>query len=281
MAGRFRNRFKMPARGKKKFPLLMGILNVTPDSFFDGGRHVTVKQALQQARQLLKEGADIIDVGAESTRPGAKAVSLQQELQRALPVVKALVKEFPRAVISIDTQKSQVAKAALDAGAQIVNDVSALQFDAQMAGVVARAKAKVVLMHMRKNPQTMQRAPKYKNVVEQVQTFLQERIDYARESGIAQKNIWVDPGIGFGKNLKHNLELLKNLSQFKKLGAAVLLGCSRKSFIALIDDGVAAQDRLAGSLAAAIWAERQGADILRVHDVAQTRQALKVWQALL
>ena len=265
---------------KKNKVRLMGILNVTPDSFYDGSFYSDTKSALRRAECLVKEGADIIDVGGESSRPGASSIDEKTELARVLPIIKAIARKFNKVAISIDTQKAEVARQALSEGANIVNDISALRFDAKMATVVAQAKAKVILMHMRQTPQTMQRSPKYKNVVAEVVQFLSQRIQWALHQGIAKKNIWIDPGIGFGKTLEHNLSLLRHLKKFKKLNAPIVLGCSRKSFIGLLDDGAPVSERLPGSLAAACWAAQQGVSILRVHDIAPTRQSLRVINSL-
>jgi dihydropteroate synthase len=259
-------------------PRLLGIVNVTPDSFFDGSKDYK-KTALKRAKLLIRQGADMLDIGGESTRPGALPVETQEEIARTLPVIKALHQLWPRLPLSIDTQKAAVAELALKAGAQIVNDVSALRFDSGMASLICRMKARVILMHMQGRPGTMQKHPRYKNVVQEVFHFLKERIRFAQAQGIHRSRIWADPGIGFGKTLSHNLELLRQLDKFHKLGVPLVLGASRKSFIGKILN-VEAQDRLEGSLAAALWGVQARVDILRVHDVEACARIIKVWQAI-
>ena len=260
-------------------PRIMGILNVTPDSFSDGGLFLKPEAAVMQAR-LMASGAEIIDVGGESTRPGAVEVSAEDEAARTVPVIAALRAGGLEAVISIDTRKAAVATAALKAGASLVNDVTALRFDPAMAGVVARAGVPVVLMHSLANPATMQDDPQYGDVLLDVYDALAERVTLAETAGIARENIAVDPGIGFGKTLAHNLALLARLSLFHGLGLPVLLGASRKRFIGTIAAEDEAQRRMPGSLAVALWGASQGVQMIRVHDVAETRQALSLWQAV-
>ena len=255
-------------------PLVMGILNVTPDSFSDGGLYSQRDVAISRAMQLIEEGADIIDVGGESTRPGAEPVSLQEELDRVLPVVEAL-KGVP---VSIDTFKPEVMEAAIAAGVAMINDIDALQ-NANAMNAVASSQAAVCLMHKKGNPKTMQNQPNYGDVVSEVMDFLGGRIDAALTSGIARDRIVVDPGFGFGKTLEHNLELLHNLAEFKKLQVPLLAGLSRKSMLGAIT-GQDAQHRMAASLAAALIAAERGAAILRVHDVRATVDAIKVWNAV-
>lgn len=255
----------------------MGIVNVTPDSFSDGGQYIARDAAITHARALIAQGADILDIGGESTRPGAKPVSEQDEMERVLPVVSALANDG--AVVSIDTQKPQVAKAAVKAGAQIWNDVSALSYQPDSIKMAAALGCKVVLMHMRGTPQTMQAAPSYRNVVAEVLTYLKNRVAEALRAGVARENIIIDPGIGFGKRLEDNLDLLQNLDDFHMLGYPVLLGASRKRFIGMLDKS-SVDNRLGGSLAAALWGASMGAQYIRVHDVAETAQALKVWHAI-
>jgi dihydropteroate synthase len=271
-----------PGRGRVVLPegraAVMGIVNVTPDSFFDGGRTATPDAAMAHARRLIAEGADLLDVGGESTRPGARPVAADEELARVLPVVTALRAETDLP-ISIDTTKSAVAAAALAAGADIVNDVSAGRLDPAMLPLAARHGAVVVLMHMQGTPATMQEAPAYDDVVAEVAAFLAARARAAEAAGIAAERIWVDPGIGFGKRLEHNLELLAHLERLCALGYPVLVGVSRKSFLAALT-GEPVERRLAGSLAAAVSAAARGARIVRVHDVAATRGALAVATAV-
>ncbi|MCD6128415.1 dihydropteroate synthase [Candidatus Bipolaricaulota bacterium] len=251
--------------------LIMGILNVTPDSFSDGGRFLSPDAAVERALAMEKEGADIIDVGGESSRPGAEPVPVEEELRRVLPVLERLRGKL-RIPISIDTTKAEVAEAALRAGASIVNDISALRFDPAMASLVAKFGAGLVLMHMLGTPKTMQQAPHYEDVVTEVRDFLAERAQYAQSQGIPREAIAVDPGIGFGKTVEHNLELLRRLPELVELGFPVLVGPSRKSFIGAIL-GLGVEERLEGTLAACAVAVVRGADILRVHDVKEVRRA--------
>lgn len=259
-------------------PLVMGIVNVTPDSFYDGGRYNLPEQAVARALELVDQGADILDVGAESTRPGACPVSQEEELARLIPVVAELAQRVT-VPISVDTRKASVAQAALDVGACIVNDVSALQWDQAMASVVARSGAAVVLMHMRGTPQTMQQAPRYDDVVKEVATFFHERIQAAGEAGISKTHIILDPGIGFGKLLEHNLKLLDRLSDLTNMSCPVLVGLSRKAFIGQLLDRPA-EHREWGTAAAVALAVDRGAAILRVHDVAMMAEVVKVAAAV-
>jgi len=250
-------------------PLIMGILNLTPDSFSDGGLYNTPEAALQRARDMISQGADIIDIGGESTRPGAVPVSAENEMARILPVIKELAIDH-RAAISVDTCKSIVAEAALEAGAHIINDVSGLTHDPQMAEVVRHYGAGLIIMHMQGNPRTMQVDPSYEDVVREVSEFLVRQRAIAREKGICDEQVVVDPGIGFGKTLEHNLDLLRNISRVRETcGRPVLIGVSRKRFIGTIT-GREPGDRLAGSLAAMAFAIKQGAHIIRVHDVKES-----------
>ncbi|MGR3468253.1 MAG: dihydropteroate synthase [Shimia sp.] len=259
-------------------PRVMGILNVTPDSFSDGGRHATRDAALAQSRAMVAAGADILDIGGESTRPGATEVAVAEELERTIPVIEAIRAEM-RTPISIDTRKAAVANAALSAGADIVNDVSAMSFDAQMPGIVAKSGAPVCLMHAQGTPETMQRDPRYGDVVRDVIQDLRSSRDAAQAAGIAPHRLITDPGIGFGKTQDHNLTLMAHLSALHDLGAPILFGASRKRFIGTLTGVETAAERVHGSVAAALHAATQGAQILRVHDVAATRQALNVWMA--
>ncbi len=248
----------------------MGILNVTPDSFSDGGLFFDYEKAVSRGIKLEDDGADIIDIGGESTRPGAAAVPLEEEVRRVIPVIEALSRRV-KIPISVDTYKSGVAKLAVEAGAALINDVSALRFDTEMVQVVRQHQVPVVLMHMLGKPMDMQTNPIYDDVVTEVFNFLKERIDFASDNGISKDNIIIDPGIGFGKSLAHNLLLMKNLSVFKDLGCRLMVGPSRKSFIG----GVLNQTvdgRLEGTAAAVAVAIVKGADIVRVHDVKVMRQ---------
>ncbi|MFQ6007871.1 MAG: dihydropteroate synthase [Candidatus Zixiibacteriota bacterium] len=261
-------------------PLIMGILNVTPDSFSDGGRFINLTDAVAHALKMVDEGADIIDIGGESTRPGADPVSAEEEIRRVIPVIEMLKRETD-IPISIDTYKASTAQAALEAGADIVNDVSALRFDSSMANLIASQKVPVVLMHMLGTPRDMQKNPHYENCVEEIAQFFVARIDFCIKSGIEKTKIILDPGIGFGKRLSDNLEILANLRRFKEFSLPLLVGVSRKSFIGMIHtSGCAADQRIGGSIAATVAAVINGADIVRVHDVAQTVEALKVLQAI-
>lgn len=262
----------------KERPLLMGIVNVTPDSFFDGGRFFDERSAVAHALRLVDEGADLLDIGAESTRPGSNPVDTEEESRRLIPVVAAVAKRVS-VPISVDTSKASVAEAAIDAGAVIVNDVTALRGDSRMVSVVAGSGAALVLMHMQGIPRTMQQAPHYEDVVEEVQSFFTERIRFALESGVMKNRIMLDPGIGFGKVLVHNLDLLSHLDKFKKLGFPLLVGLSRKAFIGQLLDHPG-QDRLWGTAGALALAVAQGANILRVHDVAVMRDVVKVASAI-
>ena len=259
-------------------PLIMGVVNVTPDSFSDGGDYLKTNAAVSGALSLAADGADILDIGGESTRPGAAEVSVEEELDRVLPVIEQIAGRAQP--ISIDTRKAAVMSAALEAGASIINDVSALEFDPKALAVAAASDAPVILMHARGGPETMQKDPRYDNVLLDVFDYLEGRVVACEAAGIPHSRLIVDPGIGFGKTVAHNLALLRGLSLFRALGCPVLLGASRKSFIGRLAGTPAAKDRVAGSLAAALWAVREGADIVRVHDVAETRQALAVWNAI-
>jgi dihydropteroate synthase len=258
-------------------PLLMGIVNVTPDSFSDGGMFDTTEEAVEHAAELAGAGAEIVDIGGESTRPGSDTVEETDELARVLPVLEGL--RGINAAISIDTRKARVAREAAKAGATIFNDVSALTYDPDSLGVAAETEIAVVLMHAKGEPKTMQDDPRYDDVVLGVYDYLADRIAACEAAGIAGERIAADPGIGFGKTLAHNLELLANLSVFHGLGVPLLVGASRKRFINGVSGGERPPDREPGSQAAAIIAVSQGAQILRVHNVAATRQGLDMWQA--
>jgi dihydropteroate synthase len=258
-------------------PKLMGVVNVTPDSFSDGGLYLDAEAAIEHGRELARAGAEILDVGGESTRPGAEEVGAEEERARVEPVVAGLAEG---ATVSIDTSKLSVAEAALDAGATIVNDVTALRHDPEIAALCAERGAGLVLMHMQGNPRTMQEAPSYEDVVDEVKAFLAERLAAALAAGVPEDRVWLDPGIGFGKALDHNLELLRRLGELRELGRPLVVGTSRKSFIGKLD-GSAVADRLGGSIASSVLAAVEGAEVLRVHDVAETAQALRVAAAIL
>ncbi len=259
-------------------PLVMGILNVTTDSFSDGGRFINTSAAIKHGVQMAGEGADILDVGGESTRPGSAGVSLKEELRRVIPVISKLRSETD-ALISIDTRKSEVAKAALDAGADIINDVSAMTADPAMAEVVAGSEAGVILMHMKGTPADMQKDPSYRNVVREVVAYLKARLAASAKHGIDRERIAIDPGLGFGKNTEHNLKLITALGTIRTLRRPVVIGISRKRTIGAIT-GRESDDRMAGSLAAHAYCAMNGADILRVHDVRETVDAIKVLIAI-
>lgn len=260
-------------------PTLMGILNVTPDSFSDGGRFIETDAAVAQARALL-ETADILDIGGESTRPGAAEVSVAEEIARTAPVIRALRAAGVSAPISIDTRKAEVAEAALDAGASFVNDVAALTYDAGLGPLVASRGVPLCLMHSQGTPATMQVDPQYEDVLLDVYDFLEERIGAAEAAGISRARIITDPGIGFGKNVQHNLNLIRGLSLFHGLGCPILLGASRKRFIGTIGQAPEADRRGPGTLAVTLAGIAQGVQIHRVHDTTETRQALRLWQAI-
>lgn len=274
-----------PAAGVLRFaglaldqPLVMGIVNVTPDSFSDGGLHAETETAIAHGRRLREEGAEILDIGGESTRPGAAPLAPDAEMARVVPVIRALAADG--ALVSVDTRRAVVMRAALEAGARIVNDVTALTGDAESLNVVWESGASVVLMHMRGEPQTMQVNPVYADVVREVSTYLAERVKVCRAAGMGAERIAVDPGIGFGKTVEHNLALLAGVDRLRTLGVAVLVGASRKAFIGKLSRGEPAPERVAGSVAAALAAVSRGAHIVRVHDVAATRQALAIWRGV-
>lgn len=260
---------------------IMGILNVTPDSFSDGGKFASEQSAINQANQLIEAGADILDVGGESTRPFADPVPTEEELRRVIPVIEAVRKKHPTISISIDTTKAAVASSAIQAGADIINDISALQKDPEMISLAKKTNVPIIIMHMQGTPSDMQLKPVYKDVVMEIIAFLKERISSITGCGIDRKRLIVDPGIGFGKTLEHNLSLLKHLDQFATLGLPVLLGHSRKRFLGTITGVEEEQQRdLATAVVAAICATPSNIAIVRVHDVASTRQALMIAEAI-
>jgi dihydropteroate synthase len=257
-------------------PLIMGIVNVTPDSFSDGGWHATQDAALAHALRLLEEGADILDIGGESTRPGAAEVSRAEEIDRVVPLIVALAgRGVP---LSVDTSKPEVMRAALDAGAAIVNDVHALRTPGALEAVAASGCG-VVVMHMQGVPRTMQAAPRYEDVVAEVAAFLQERVAVLRTAGVTPDRVAIDPGFGFGKTVEHNFALLRELPRFSELGCPVLVGVSRKSMLGAVT-GRAVDQRVTASVVGAVLAAERGARVLRVHDVAATRDGLRVWEAM-
>ena len=260
-------------------PHLMGILNVTPDSFSDGGRHAQAAPAIAAAQEMIAAGATLIDIGGESTRPGAETVPVQDEIARILPVVTAL-QDVTGAVISIDTRKAAVAKATLEAGAHLINDVSGFAYDPDLAPLCAMAQVPVCVMHSQGDPETMQNNPSYDSVLHDVFDVLCERVDALEAAGIPRSRILVDPGIGFGKTVEHNLTLLRDIAVFHGLGCGILLGVSRKGFIGRIGEEPRADARAPGSIAVGLAALGEGVQFLRVHDVAETAQALRLWQAV-
>ena len=272
------NRF-LQALTQKPGPLIMGVINVTPDSFSDGGQFSSLDACVAYAMALIEDGADILDIGGESTRPGADLVELEEELARVVPVISA-IRQRSDIALSIDTRKPEVARACVEAGADCWNDVSALTYSADSMAMAVNLDVPVVLMHAQGDPKTMQTAPSYRDVTVDVLNFLVSRIGQAVLAGVKLDHIVVDPGIGFGKTVEHNLTLMRDLGRIAALGRPVLLGASRKRFIGALDQEAAPDARLGGSLAAALWCADQGARILRVHDVAQTRQALKIREAL-
>ncbi|WP_299297500.1 dihydropteroate synthase [uncultured Tateyamaria sp.] len=260
-------------------PEVMGILNTTPDSFSDGGRHDTLAKAVAHGQSLTGDGADILDIGGESTRPGAAVVHVEEEIARTAPVIGALRAAGHSGPISIDTRKAAVAQAALDAGASVVNDVSGFTFDPELAPLCAARGVPVCVMHAQGDPQTMQNDPRYDDVLLDVYDFLADRIAWLQEQGVPRSNIIADPGIGFGKTLDHNLALLNRLSLFHGLGVRVLLGASRKRFIGTLGGAPDAANRAPGSVAVALAAIAQGVQIIRAHDVAEHVQAIALWRA--
>ncbi len=262
----------------EKRTLIMGVLNTTPDSFSDGGLFLNEDDAVKHALKMVKEGADIIDIGGESTRPGAKGVALDEELARTIPVIKKLA-EKTNVLISIDTAKSDVARKALEAGASIVNDITGLKGDSHMAEVAAEFNATVVLMHIKGTPRTMQQNPVYKDLINEIIKSLKESIEIAETAGIDKDKIIIDPGIGFGKTTEHNLEIIDQLARFKALKKPILIGVSRKSFIGSVLD-VEPDKRIMGTASSCALAIANGADIIRVHDVSEMKQVTRMTDAI-
>lgn len=263
--------------GKRTY--LMGILNITPDSFSDGGRFYHPARAIEHALRLERDGADIIDIGGESTRPEAGPVTVEEELKRVIPVIKILGKRL-RTPISVDTRKARVAREAIEAGATMVNDVSGLRHDPEMKKVVAHYRLPLVLMHMKGAPRTMQRNPRYKSLISEITDYLEKCIELALEAGISRENTIIDPGIGFGKTLEHNLAILRNLQEFRVLGRPILVGTSRKSFIGKLLN-LDAGERIYGTVSSSCLAVMNGANILRIHDVKEVKQAVRMMDAII
>tara|TARA_B100000963_G_scaffold192939_1_gene167980 strand:+ start:1247 stop:2083 length:837 start_codon:yes stop_codon:yes gene_type:complete len=255
--------------------LVMGIVNVTPDSFSDGGKFLSPEVAISHATKLITQGADIIDIGGESTRPGAKPVTESEELKRVIPVIEKIRSDNSKILISIDTTKASVAKYAVEAGANIINDVSGLSFDNNMTGIVESLKVPIVIMHMKGNPQNMQSNPKYKDIVNEILNFFKIKIKIAIQSGINRSMIILDPGIGFGKTVDHNFELLSRLNEFNVLELPIMIGPSRKSFIGITLD-LPPEDRVEGTAAAVSAGVMNGASIVRVHDVKSMKRVVKI-----
>jgi dihydropteroate synthase len=263
----------------KQIPSLMGIVNVTPDSFSDSSRFLAKEDAIQHALDLIQEGADIIDIGGESSRPGSTPVSIQSEMDRVMPVISG-IRKHTQIPLSLDTTKADVAEAAIGEGINIINDISALRFDDRMADVLHRhPNIAVVLMHMQGNPQTMQNNPSYENVIQEILDFFEERIEYCIHHGISQNQIILDPGIGFGKRLGDNLKILRNLDQFKKFDLPVLVGASRKGFINMIDTSEV-HERLGGTLAVTAHSYMHNIQVIRVHEIQPNKQFLLVLNAI-
>jgi dihydropteroate synthase len=258
--------------------IIMGIINVTPDSFSDGGQFFDSEKAVEHGKRMVDEGADIIDIGGESTRPGSEAVTLEEELKRVIPVIEGLANQV-KIPISIDTCKSEVAKAALDAGASILNDISAARFDPKIVDVAADNSVPLILMHMQGTPKNMQENPLYEDVMVDIKKFLEERVEFAVSKGVPRDNIIIDPGIGFGKSLQHNYDIIKRLGELKELNLPILIGTSRKSFIGKTL-GLEVDDRLEGTLATITMSIMNGADIVRVHDVKEAVRTAKMTDAI-
>lgn len=267
----------------KKFEQMdmMGIINVTPNSFFEGSRTYNHKDAINRAEKLISEGAKFLDVGGESTRPGSDPVEIEEEINRVCPVIKEIKKNHPDILISVDTYNAKTAREAIKNGADIVNDISGLSFDKDMVKVVKEENVPVIIMHIKGQPKTMQKDPHYDNVVEEVYEFLEKQINYAKENGIGKEKIIIDLGIGFGKNYDHNIELLKNIDYFDKLGLPHLLAVSRKRFIGETLKEDDPENRLYGTIAITLYAKSKGIEIARVHDVKENYEAVKMYEALL
>ncbi len=260
--------------------LVIGVLNVTPDSFYDGGRYFDFDRAVNRAKEMVAEGADVIDIGGESTRPGSRKISVSEEIERIVPLIKILARETD-VVLSADTYKHEVAEKAIEAGASIVNDISAFSLDKKLFDVVKDSGCGYILMHMQGTPADMQKSPFYKDVISEIYGFFEERLKWISDRGINLQKVVIDPGIGFGKRLEDNLAILNNTGRFAKLGRPVLIGASRKSFIGKLLNDIPADERLEGSLASAVIAYAKGASIFRVHDVKETRRALTVASSIL
>ena len=265
----------------KKKTLIMGVINVTPDSFSDGGLYLNKNAALDHAKKLISEGADIIDIGGESSRPGSKPISIQEEIDRILPVIESLNDFNPSCIISIDTYKYEVAEKAISLGAKIINDISGLSFDDGMVDLVVKHKVPIVIMHMKGKPNNMQNNPHYNNLLNEITDFFKKQIRFAKTKGVQDKQIILDPGIGFGKSYDDNFKIIKNLNQLASLGYPILIGTSRKAFIGDILGNVSVQNRIFGTAATVSMCVRNGANIVRVHDVYQMKQVVTVTEKIL
>ena len=265
----------------KKKTLIMGVINVTPDSFSDGGLYLDKNAALDHAKKLISEGADIIDIGGESSRPGSKPISIQEEIDRILPVIESLNDFNPSCIISIDTYKYEVAEKAISLGAKIINDISGLSFDNGMVDLVVKHKVPIVIMHMKGKPNNMQNNPHYNNLLNDITDFFKKQIRFAKTKGVQDKQIILDPGIGFGKSYDDNFKIIKNLNQLASLGYPILIGTSRKAFIGDILGNVSVQNRIFGTAATVSMCVRNGANIVRVHDVYQMKQVVTVTEKIL
>ena len=265
----------------KKKTLIMGVINVTPDSFSDGGLYLNKNAALDHAKKLISEGADIIDIGGESSRPGSKPISIQEEIDRILPVIESLNDFNPSCIISIDTYKYEVAEKAISLGAKIINDISGLSFDNGMVDLVVKHKVPIVIMHMKGKPNNMQNNPHYNNLLNEITDFFKKQIRFAKTKGVQDKQIILDPGIGFGKSYDDNFKIIKNLNQLSSLGYPILIGTSRKAFIGDILGNVSVQNRIFGTAATVSMCVRNGANIVRVHDVYQMKQVVTVTEKIL
>lgn len=259
-------------------PLIMGVLNVTTDSFYDGGLYFSLDRAVLRVKEMIEEGADIIDVGGESTRPFSQRVPLEEELKRTIPVIKK-IREFSDIPISIDTYKSQVAYEAISAGADIINDISGLSFDRNMAKIASSLDVPVIIMHIKGRPEDMQVSPSYDDVIAEIKEYFRERIEYAKSEGIKEKNIIIDPGIGFGKRVEDNLKILKHLGEFKEFKRPILIGTSMKTFIGVVT-GSPLNERLSGTLASVALSVWNGADIVRVHNIKETKRVVDLVYAV-
>jgi dihydropteroate synthase len=275
----FRTWLMSPHRERR--PLVMGILNVTPDSFSDGGRHADPAVAIEVARRMVTDGADLIDVGGESTRPGSQPVPPDEQLRRVLPVVEAVARENLPVTLSIDTTKARVGQASLDAGATVLNDVSGGRDDPDMLPLAAARNVPIVLMHMRGTPATMQANPSYSDVAEDITRFLRERLQMAIDAGVREENVLLDPGIGFGKTLRHDLTILHELPRLAGIGRPLLIGVSRKKFIGRLTGETVPSERIMGTAAAVAWAVANGAGVVRVHDVAAMTKIVRVVRAII